>query len=340
MLQNRRRTKAFRARRPRPNTVVMPAEPGILDKILHRLANISQPALLALGIFGYFYTVVPVFQKERLEEQAAKLELEKASAEQQLSDLLARQMAVKDDIRRLQLERDKERARNLKLAYEIVIAHEREASAQQKSAAIEAQMQSQLKTLDAARWELAILDFSSAYYFYRIRAATSEFNNDREKNAGSFISTAERAWPDPLENLLAAVESAKAKGDNRNDIPPSYFANLRELILAKNQLLQCARPDFENMRRSHISDINALNPNIEAELEDYITKIRSDYEAKHQKVEITDEFRSRSRRSIRIGKEYEVDRRYRDKLSGLQKECDQKSDQIIDYIRKQKGVTR
>lgn len=320
--------------------MLLPPETGILDKTLQRLANISQPALLALGIFGYFYTVVPVFQKERLEEQAAKLELEKTSSEQQLSVLLARQMAVKEDIRRLQLERDKERARNLKLAYDIVVAHEREAAAQQKSAAIEERMQSQLKILDAARWELAILDFSSAYYFHRINAATSEFNDDMRKNTGGFISAAERVWPDPLDDLLSAVEVAKSKGNNRNDIPPSYFAELREIIMANRQLLQCARPDFESIRRSYIGDIDALNPKIEAELEDYIAKIRNDYEAKHQRVEITDEFRSSSKRSIRVGKEYEVDRRYRDKLSGLQKECDQKADKIIDYIRKQKGATR
>jgi hypothetical protein len=46
------------------------------DLVLQRLANASQLALVLLAIFGYFYTVLPVYQKSLLDEDIAKRTLE------------------------------------------------------------------------------------------------------------------------------------------------------------------------------------------------------------------------------------------------------------------------
>lgn len=46
------------------------------DIWLTRFANLSQPLLLCLAVFGYFYTVIPVYQKEVLSEQIASKEIE------------------------------------------------------------------------------------------------------------------------------------------------------------------------------------------------------------------------------------------------------------------------
>jgi hypothetical protein len=57
--------------------------PSNLDVWLTRAASLSQPLVLALAVFGYFYTVLPVYQKEVLSEQIAgkELELEKLQHE-------------------------------------------------------------------------------------------------------------------------------------------------------------------------------------------------------------------------------------------------------------------
>lgn len=47
-----------------------------LDAWLSRASNLSQPLLLCLAVFGYFYTVLPVYQKELLSEQIAEKEVE------------------------------------------------------------------------------------------------------------------------------------------------------------------------------------------------------------------------------------------------------------------------
>lgn len=44
--------------------------------LLENLASISQLALVVLAAFGYFYTVIPVYQKERLSEEIAKKQIE------------------------------------------------------------------------------------------------------------------------------------------------------------------------------------------------------------------------------------------------------------------------
>lgn len=97
-------------------------EQSRLDRNLQRLANLSQPAVLALGIFGYFYTVVPVFQNQQLQEQAAKLEIEKGKAERQLESLLVEQKKVIEETRMLQSEWEKERARSAKFEVEKIAA--------------------------------------------------------------------------------------------------------------------------------------------------------------------------------------------------------------------------
>lgn len=68
------------------------------DIWLQRIAHLTQVGLLCLGVFGYFYTVLPVFQNQQLQEQAARLELEKATAQRRLDELLAEQLEVQTEI--------------------------------------------------------------------------------------------------------------------------------------------------------------------------------------------------------------------------------------------------
>lgn len=49
---------------------------GKIDVFLSRVSHISQFVLVAFAIFGYFYTVRPIYQKELLSEDIAKKEIE------------------------------------------------------------------------------------------------------------------------------------------------------------------------------------------------------------------------------------------------------------------------
>lgn len=87
-----------------------------VDKWSNRIAQWSQVAMLSLVGFGYFYTVRPVYQRDLLEEQTAKLQLEQQSlqrlneestarlkrSEKSLSSLLEKRTDLEDQIRKLQ----------------------------------------------------------------------------------------------------------------------------------------------------------------------------------------------------------------------------------------------
>jgi hypothetical protein len=228
------------------------SEPKRLDSWLQRLANTSQPALLALGVFGYFYTVVPVFQNQQLQEQAAKLELEKGAAERQLASLVAQQSKVKQDIAQLQADWSRERARNTRLADDVAAAKERELLARRQGIEAQAKLQSELSGLEAARWELVLLDLSSAYYFPRLNAALSDYSAESEKVPGGFILAAGKKWPDSFTDLLAAVDVAASKSKGRSEIPQSYYSELRELIAASESALRCSRPGLEGIYEQYL----------------------------------------------------------------------------------------
>lgn len=55
-----------------------PSEAGqhAIDIALHRISSASQLGILILAVFGYFYTVVPVYQKSLLDEDIAKKVIE------------------------------------------------------------------------------------------------------------------------------------------------------------------------------------------------------------------------------------------------------------------------
>lgn len=58
-----------------------------VDVFLNRLSHISQVFLVALAVFGYFYTVRPIYQKEILSEDIAKKEVELKIIQKQLDEL-------------------------------------------------------------------------------------------------------------------------------------------------------------------------------------------------------------------------------------------------------------
>lgn len=74
-----------------------PVSPTKTDVFLSRAANASQLGLLALAVFGYFYTVLPVYQKSLLDEEIAKKSIELNRKEAELSkrdDEIATQAAT------------------------------------------------------------------------------------------------------------------------------------------------------------------------------------------------------------------------------------------------------
>ncbi len=85
----------------------------IVDSWLIRAAHLSQMLLLVLGVFGYFYTVLPVYQKSLLDEEIAQKALEIKAQEKRIADLNAQIQTkvadLNDKDRQITLARSNER---------------------------------------------------------------------------------------------------------------------------------------------------------------------------------------------------------------------------------------
>ncbi|MGO1000795.1 hypothetical protein [Lysobacter sp. CA196] len=90
---------------PRANDQEEPNSSPWLDRWSSRASNLSQVLMLLLVAFGYFYTVRPVYQKDLLEEDLAKLTLESDRIAKQNKAAEVRSTRLQTEISSLQSER-------------------------------------------------------------------------------------------------------------------------------------------------------------------------------------------------------------------------------------------
>lgn len=308
------------------------------DVWLERIAQISQPAILALGVFGYFYTVVPVFQNQKLEEETARLGLEKAASENELSSLARKQAVVRAELEAMKTRLAQERARGDQLAAEAERAKRQEVDARKASRDAEQELRAQIRDLDSTRREIAFLQFFWAHFVNSYSAISRRYPDEEGAEPGAFIIELEKVWPRPFEELLDAVGVGEKKRGRETIIPSDYYEALRKEINSRHSSLVCAQPDFQQMHAQFLSEYSRLDNDVEIELTKRITALQSEYEKKGKLVEITGEYRESSRRSIRVGKRFEIEDKYRKKISRLMKECDEKRMNAVSDIRKAMGV--
>jgi hypothetical protein len=78
-----------------------------VDKYLERASNFSQVLLVALAIFGYFYTIRPIYQNQLLSEDISKKELELRKIKVDLVNQKDQLKSIQDSIDILTIEKSK-----------------------------------------------------------------------------------------------------------------------------------------------------------------------------------------------------------------------------------------
>lgn len=80
------RLSKLRSSRQRSTSTItsQSASVSAIDKAMSRIANASQLGLLLLAAFGYFYTVIPVYQKSLLDEEIARKTIELKAKDSEL----------------------------------------------------------------------------------------------------------------------------------------------------------------------------------------------------------------------------------------------------------------
>lgn len=242
---------------PPPASPAPLARPNQFDLWLTRAASASQPLVLALAGFGYFYTVLPVYQKEVLSEQIAAKELELAKLQRQID-------STGPTIARLQLEASGLQKKILTLTERSQEAAALNRSLQNRQLVL-ANMNSGL-TSQVASKSAAIESAEQTARAVALRAYHDSFSTSVSLHFVNAAITGDRdelllkpSYEAIAKNLVTPYEAISATldgGDSEfmpsnskipRDIKDAYHRHLRVFIEANKDTL--SRP---------LSDVNAL----------------------------------------------------------------------------------
>jgi hypothetical protein len=313
--------------------------PSIWDIRLQRLSHlsqfgglISQIGVLILGIWG-LTQVVPLFEYQKLERTSEQLKAEKSRLSNQLASLNIEKEGVTQDILSLKGRMRIEQEKSMSLRGQVSLLKNEEQLAKQLLSQTQVDLKTNLAALDYARWELILNDMGAQllhYQFVRSPQFSSELNNP-----GAAIKKAEEWWPNPAEELLSSVDNIA----NKREAPSAYYTELKALISARLDKLQCKKPDFQSLRKEHSDRYNKIDSEVKTEVETYINELKAKYAGESKSLLITDEFVKDATRKFTNQKRISLEADITSRLMDLRFECEGKSDKVLQEIAKLKSVT-
>ncbi len=307
------------------------------ESISTKLGAWSQIGMLLLVAFGYFYTVRPVFQYQLLQEQTAKLELEKIETKKHLTQLNMAKSEAEKDLALLREALDREKDERNKLVTQLMDTRSKEELAKKRAQDIESKVAKDLKALEAARWELLIIDFTFAYYRpYDLWISSGDSSNKMDEH----ILTQKIGWPRPYEDLIKTLDVVRKDKYGEQQFPEKYFEEFRLYIENRKSDLICEKIDFDSMAKKYLQDLADLDIVVDSELKVLMDGVVESYEKKGESVVISDKYRESARKSIMMGKKFGLDRRYGDDISKLRNSCFKRGSELIQEFGKSKAVTR
>lgn len=253
-----------------------------VDKSLSRLSHVSQILLVGFAIFGYFYTVRPIYQKEVLSENIAQKELQLSKLNQEKETVYSQIETYKDKEKKLlsnveSLQKQKKETEDELTITEKELDTIRIELQKTKSDLLLAENQIQDKTRYLTKLEDAQRKGMSDVYFENFSGIIS-VNYLREHPIYAF----DKVEPDEITISLL-----------RSKISSPYIAIKKALVDSDHNFLK-ANKNVSNKLRKEIAnyiskkienDKNKLNSDYKI-LFDSISKVRA--ECKNNKTEIKD----------------------------------------------------
>nr|WP_315465693.1 hypothetical protein [uncultured Rhodoferax sp.] len=232
-----------------------------LDAWLSRASNLSQPLLLCLAVFGYFYTVLPVYQKELLSEQIAEKEVELsrlhgtiAATTPTIEGLKAERAALEEQLRSL---KDKKQATE----HMVAELHARQSALESKNKELDASRAS--LTEEVATVEAAAKEFSMRSYHDSFAGSTTmQYLNGLSDPYVLLESPTYETISAYLLTPYKAVSMTLAMGDSRfipsaasvtRAVKDEYHARVRAALEARKDALSKPQDDV-NALLVHIKE--------------------------------------------------------------------------------------
>lgn len=334
LLRSRRHRQ--KATHPRSLSAPPPAYvPSRIDVNLSRLANITTACTLLLAAFGYFYTVQPVFQNQKLQEDNARLELASAREQQTLAELRERQSEVQQKIievdaallnaQQKAVESDKRarvsegREMAAKQAALSAVNRERDAIISTKNAT--EKLAVELKHLDNARRTILVANFVQTVGFLRIRQNHDFINSlykSDDKEDGGFLVQATALFLSPTKILEEASEVFFKASEQ---MPNVYLEEVKKAV-ANEIPITCLIPDANELMNQYTQRAGQIDELSSADARADIERQRITAEKSNSRLVVTTKDIRAVTASYQIGRRHSLETEFRKKLTDADSQCD------------------
>ncbi|MFP3479731.1 MULTISPECIES: hypothetical protein [Burkholderia] len=313
---------------PTGSALNAPPRSKTIDTWITRASGLATVGTLAFAVFGYFYTVLPVFQNQKLQEDNAKLQLDNEAAEKRNKALLQRQNELARKTEQMQAELEDQKTALYLASKNAASAKIREEGALRQAAEASSQMKTQYGELDKARLKLAITHLETVLLFTQIRAVDKFYSTVyRAGEDASFIKATKDVWPNPFRIISDAwVNASKDKS-----VPFEYFQRLRVAINEHADQLTCAIPDLDSLANQYDSERKTVLDGLEKRAKDEIERQRVDAKKEGKELLIDSNTIPQFERTYRIVDMHSLNSKYQKNLTDAQKPCLQK---ISDFMKK------
>jgi hypothetical protein len=309
------------------------AHPSEIDIWSTRLAAWAQIATVVVVVFGYFYTVRPVFQLQLLQEQTAQLQLDNTSAKQRLDQTKAEQVSAQAKLNALGAELANMAKNRDDLADQLKQENQKEVQAMQKMASAQMELSSQTGTLLLTQRRLLYSRFAGLFFLGLRWGIPPPIENDDED--GRSFTKIQAAWPNPFLAISGALDELEKNNNARREFPPELVQSLRRTLEDKKRDLICEPFPAETLGRGYREDMDTMNTDARKDAIAELERQRTTALANGARMTITDADIDQFSQVNRIGRSYMLHRKYEDKIVLLRKACVDKGKEVLDLMLKQ-----
>jgi hypothetical protein len=240
----------------------------------HDLAGWAQIIGLGVLIFGYFYTVRPVYERDRLEEDVSRAELElrrlraaqelaavsEAAARSRVEELEGQRKALEASLAELKVATAQREERIKLLSVESEVLHENLTKTQTNldASLAETRDYERVEYLEQLEWA-----FSRAILNDGVRFANREGETEINFLKPGLAQRLANAWYEPLKDVAQVLRAeSNAPPADKPHLQLTYAEVLKGLQVLESVGSVCTEPDYhawENAARKVISGVAALN---------------------------------------------------------------------------------
>ncbi|MDQ2045861.1 hypothetical protein NRL14_19340 [Pseudoalteromonas sp. 20-92] len=307
------------------------------------IANFSQVLMLVVVVWGYLYTVLPVFQKEKLTEDLARLEIEKSRWEQEienyakniqrnqaeLSLLESDKYELENSLTRIRSEKE-QGERELEL-----LAGREKISREKLKTTADALADAENQLYEQQRLRLLGKTPISIEFVFLLNKARNTFSIFERDSASTVADGLASAFIQPIEFVDKKLDKLQ---EQANSVSSEIYRNVQLRLIDEFKagiqrnasVLQCPEPNFQSWEAEFGGALSLGNEMVESCI-DFHFKVRAEEEdwsqreiSSLQSSEFWNEQRGIYSRSCSIAIDYKIRDLYRKRWIHVNKPCEER----------------